>query len=190
MVPCLVKPIYGSEGARMMHKRGYSAVKQFNMYKNAQLEFVRVLRASMHHKCFPFYYLTLEAVDAGVLKVYQAEVFGQARVIIGRGLQIVGVKINMFGCVDDNGSLLILIDNRNGEGRKGTYCGDDDEGCLLEPLDGNDTEWRKTSFNGFNDKGHWLEETDERNEWSIETHTRGNVLWRFTLIIIITNLIQ
>ncbi|XP_020420582.1 multicystatin-like [Prunus persica] len=49
------------------------AVKEYNKQKNAQLQFVRVLKA-WHERRGPYmlYYLTLEAVDEGVVKVYQA----------------------------------------------------------------------------------------------------------------------
>ncbi|KAL6275428.1 hypothetical protein ACE6H2_019029 [Prunus campanulata] len=81
------------------------AVKEYNKQKNAQLQFVRVLRA-WHERLggYMLYYLTLEAVDEGVVKVYQAlvNVFCYDT-----------MELKLFGLLNvDNGSLLKLFFKR------------------------------------------------------------------------------
>lgn len=78
------------------------AVVEFNKQKNAQLQFVRVVKAGSQESSFSgqIYYLTLEAVDADVVKMYQAIVNDSP-----------DPSLELFGLVADNGngSLLKLI---------------------------------------------------------------------------------
>ncbi|RXH67617.1 hypothetical protein DVH24_027764 [Malus domestica] len=82
------------------------AVTSFNQQKNAQLQFLRVVMAS-DQGALPccLYYLTLEAVDAGAVKVYRAQV--------SVNLLDDSRETTVFGLVSDNGGLLKLIDNRD-----------------------------------------------------------------------------
>ncbi|KAL6187993.1 hypothetical protein ACLB2K_039388 [Fragaria x ananassa] len=86
------------------------ALEEFNKQKNAQLQFVRVVKA-YNQVCgggFNHLLLTLEAIDAdNVIQIYQAIV--KQFWIAERPLQLL-----LFGLVADNGygSLIKLIDNR------------------------------------------------------------------------------
>lgn len=69
--------------------------------QNSQIYLVRVVRASYQSSRGMLYFLTLEAVDEGVAKVYQALVHS---VLGGK------VELKLFGLLDaDTGSLLKLI---------------------------------------------------------------------------------
>ncbi|CAL2263154.1 unnamed protein product [Prunus armeniaca] len=77
------------------------AVREYNKEKNAKLRLVRVLRA--WYKCSGAsisYFFTMEAVDKGVVKVFQALVFSRS----------CERELRLFGLLNvDNGSLLKLI---------------------------------------------------------------------------------
>ncbi|KAM5579395.1 hypothetical protein ABKV19_009262 [Rosa sericea] len=79
------------------------AVEEFNKQKNAQLQFVRAVKAYCQEYDDTwgdkYYYLTLEAVDAEVVKTYQAVVHDSTE-----------PSLHIFGLVTDNG-LLQLTDN-------------------------------------------------------------------------------
>ncbi|CAB4312271.1 unnamed protein product [Prunus armeniaca] len=89
------------------------AVREYNKEKNAKLRLVRVLRA--WYKCSGAsisYFFKMEAVDKGVVKVYQALVFVRSRETV----------LRLFGLLNvDNGSLLKLIFKRPTTPCEGPY---------------------------------------------------------------------
>ncbi|BFG33654.1 hypothetical protein CerSpe_199280 [Prunus speciosa] len=89
------------------------AVKEYNKEKNAKLQLVRVLRA--WYRCngaSNSYFFKMEAVDKGVVKVYQALVFVRSR----------ERELRLFGLLNfDNGSLLKLIFKRPTTPCQGPY---------------------------------------------------------------------
>ncbi|KAM1292771.1 hypothetical protein ACFX2H_019523 [Malus domestica] len=88
--------------ARHYEKHALFAVKEFNKQKDAQLQFVRWVRESQQLFCGCMnYFITLEAADAGTVKLYQAIV-----------AQTISKELRLFGLVLDGGRLLKLIDNR------------------------------------------------------------------------------
>ncbi|KAL6134796.1 hypothetical protein ACLB2K_067024 [Fragaria x ananassa] len=106
---CHIKTAYDlPNNSKMLKICGRWAVKTYNKEQNAQLEFLRVVNGTRSWS-IGMVFLTLEAANAGVRKIYQAELF------MPDAIDIKGpdTKLNLFGHVDDNGRLSILIDKRH-----------------------------------------------------------------------------
>ncbi|XP_062024727.1 uncharacterized protein LOC133740797 isoform X1 [Rosa rugosa] len=107
---CRIEPAYDLSNNGKMQKFGRWAVKMYNKEKNAKLQFKRVVNGSKL-QWEDFVYLTMEAADAGVMKIYQAELF----LPDDEKIKHPNSKLILFGHVDDNGGLSILIDKRHEE---------------------------------------------------------------------------
>ncbi|XP_004303766.1 PREDICTED: uncharacterized protein LOC101296880 [Fragaria vesca subsp. vesca] len=88
------------------------AVEEFNKQKDAKLQFVRAVKAYRQYDSWwhsdMYYYLTLEAVEAEVVKTYQAIVLEKENEDCPNKLEL-----HVFGQVADDGSrsMMILYDD-------------------------------------------------------------------------------
>uniref|UniRef100_A0A5B7APG0 Cysteine proteinase inhibitor n=1 Tax=Davidia involucrata TaxID=16924 RepID=A0A5B7APG0_DAVIN len=76
------------------------AVQQYNKQQNTNLEFVRVVKATMQCICGMRYYITLEAMDNGVKNTYQTKMW------LNAGKNCIWV-LELFRLAPDNRSNLI-----------------------------------------------------------------------------------
>lgn len=65
----------GSQNSAEIDSIGRLAVQEHNKKENALLEFSRVVKAKEHVVAGKMYHLTVEAIDAGKCKVYEAKVW-------------------------------------------------------------------------------------------------------------------
>ncbi|XP_040364946.1 uncharacterized protein LOC112173029 isoform X2 [Rosa chinensis] len=117
---CHIEPAYDLSNNDQMQRFGHWAVKMFNEEKNAELQFVRVVSGSKLLR-EDFFYLTLQAAEAGVMKIYQAELFLPGK----KKITHPNSRLNLFGHVVDSGRLSILIDKRHEECTKEILVSED-----------------------------------------------------------------
>ncbi|KAK4770849.1 hypothetical protein SAY87_031381 [Trapa incisa] len=78
MIRTRVGGIHGSKGYQnsgLIESLGQFAVEEYNKRENALLEFTRVVKSREKVVAGKLYYLTLEVIDAGKKKVYEAKVW-------------------------------------------------------------------------------------------------------------------
>ncbi|XP_038719057.1 cysteine proteinase inhibitor 6-like isoform X2 [Tripterygium wilfordii] len=75
MKPGGVHDCHGSQNSAEIESLARFAVQEFNKKENALLEFARVLKAKEQVVAGKMYHLTLEAMDAGKKKIYEAKVW-------------------------------------------------------------------------------------------------------------------
>lgn len=75
MKPGGVHNCKGSQNSAQIEGLARFAVEEHNKNENALLEFARVLKAKEQVVAGTLYHLTLEAVDAGKKKIYEAKVW-------------------------------------------------------------------------------------------------------------------
>ncbi|KAK6942121.1 Cystatin domain [Dillenia turbinata] len=70
-----LRDVIGTQNSAEIEGLGRFAVQEHNKKQNAVLEFARVLKAKEQVVAGKLYHLTLEAIDAGKKKVYEAKVW-------------------------------------------------------------------------------------------------------------------